>query len=75
MRLDVWHDNLYKTWYSVTDDIMGKFAVATADKPVSLLVAANDERVVCRVMSKTEADHTVEQHNEWLENQPAPEPA
>jgi hypothetical protein len=56
-----------------TDDIMGRFAVATADKPVSQLVAANGERVVCRVMSREAADHTVSQHNEWLESNPAPE--
>lgn len=75
MRLDVWHDNLYKTWYSVADDVMGAFAVATADKPVSQLDASAEERVVCRVASKEGADQTVEQHNEWLEAQPEPEPA
>lgn len=75
MRLDVWHDNLYKTWYVVTDDIMGKFAIATADKPVSQLDSTQHERVVARVMSREAADLTASQHNEWLENNPAPEEA
>lgn len=63
-------DYLNVPWYVVVDDVVGGWAVATVDEPVSAFLGIRREgrAVADGFWDKDHADHVVELHNDWLAN-------
>ncbi len=62
-------DYLSMKWYAVVDDVVGGWAVATVNLPVSRFMGNGFGRTVADgFWEKEHADHVVELHNEWLAN-------
>lgn len=63
-------DYLYTRWYPVVDDVVGGWAVATVDEPVSAFLGYGDGRAVADGFWEEEhAEHVARLHNEWLDRQ------
>lgn len=54
-------------WYVVVDDLVGGWAITTADTPTSQINPWNGEFEVGVFMLKEAAEHIVKLHNDWLE--------
>jgi hypothetical protein len=62
-------DYLSMKWYAVADDVVGGWAVATVNEPVSSFLGYGTGRALFEgFFDKDHADHVVELHNEWLAN-------
>jgi hypothetical protein len=62
-------DYLNMKWYAAVDDVVGGWAVAPVNEPVSAFLGYGDGRAVADgFFEKEHADHVVELHNDWLAN-------
>lgn len=63
-------DYLNVPWYVVVDDVVGGWAVATVDEPVSAFLGYGEGRAVADgFWDKDHAEHVTRLHNEWLDRQ------
>jgi hypothetical protein len=53
-------------WYVVPDDLVGGWAIATADLPTSRLPGPNGERMIGDALTRGLAEHVVALHNRAL---------
>jgi hypothetical protein len=52
-------------WYAVSNDLIGGYSVATADKPESQLNPQNGEFEIGSFMTLKSAQHIADLHNSW----------
>lgn len=58
---------LKQRWYPVINDLIGGWAVALVDKPLSEIDPMIGEWCVGDFMDEAQARHVAELHNTWLE--------
>lgn len=60
-------DYLWMRWYAVVDDVVGGWAVATVNAPVSEFLGHGEGRAVADgFWDAGHAQHVADLHNDWL---------